>query len=362
MLNRLNRTYQEDLDKVLQTIDLSPLRGKTVLVTGASGLIGSCFVDLLIRYNALYSAESAKKNEIPLKINIVVCGRNAAKLGNVFNCYFPYMYGPEFLEYDLTTGVPNINADYIIHCAAPTQPSDFKYNPSKVIFSIINSTKNILELAQEKKSTVIYLSSCEVYGNVQKGAVSEDDCGDIDLTSYRSSYIEAKRTAEVLCHCYADSEKHVDVRILRMGKVFGPTFSDVDNRVAAQFFRAVTTDMDGVVLRTRGKQTYTFTYVINAVYAMLLTLLNGMSRDVYNVASYDSTMSVFDFGQEVSNLVGKQVAIEESPVDLGYSKNSCVLDGWRIWKELGYTEVVDTRTGIRNTFEALNGRYISNPS
>ncbi|WP_153047011.1 NAD-dependent epimerase/dehydratase family protein, partial [Streptococcus suis] len=90
--------------------------------------------------------------------------------------------------------------DFIIHGASVTASRDFVEKPVDTIFTALNGTKNILELAKVKKvKKVVYLSSLEVYGiNELKESISEDDYGYIDFTQVRSSYSEGKRMAECL--------------------------------------------------------------------------------------------------------------------------------------------------------------------
>jgi nucleoside-diphosphate-sugar epimerase len=74
-------------------------------------------------------------------------------------------------------------------------------NPVEVMDVAVDGTRNILNLARRSKS-VVFLSSMEVYGQVEKSEVYEDDLGYIDLSIPRSSYPESKRFCEALCTAY----------------------------------------------------------------------------------------------------------------------------------------------------------------
>ena len=55
-----NSLYIEDLDKIISLYDLSPLYGKTVMISGATGMIGSLIVDLLMHLNEISERSNIK--------------------------------------------------------------------------------------------------------------------------------------------------------------------------------------------------------------------------------------------------------------------------------------------------------------
>ena len=346
MFNRLGKLYQQDLNTILNACDLTQLNGKKVLVTGASGLIGSCIVDLLVLYNLTRGGD----------IQIFACGRTQLKLQSEFGFYFPFDEAKlNFIENDITKGDLVGKWDYIFHCASPTQSMEMKARPSGVMLDIINGTRTVLNCLTDN-GTFVYLSSCEVYGDVRSGTVSEKQCGDIDLMNTRSCYIEGKRASELLSRCYVENNDRKLI-VVRPGKVFGPMFSENDNRACAAFFRDAVTKSK-ITIKNDGRQYFTFTYVIDCVYLIMLALSKCNEKvSVYNVATYQSQMSIRDFAYKICRALGITYTFGEGEgfVVNGYAGTNCLLDGSKAYRELEYQDIIGVDSGIKHTILELYG-------
>lgn len=196
--------------------------------------------------------------------------------------------------------------DYIIHCAAPTKSAYMTANPVEVIDTIVNGTKNILDLAGRcNAGSVVYLSSMEVYGQIACPAgsrIAENDMGYIDVSDIRSCYPLAKITAENLCHSYF-SEYGIPVKIARLAQVFGRGVRPDDSRIFAQFAYAVRTGSD-IILHTAGNSMGNYCDIDEAVDALLFLLQNGVDSQVYNVVNEKNTMRI----REMAELVADKIA------------------------------------------------------
>ncbi len=293
-----NPIFREDLDR-LTSYDYIPwddLRDSTVFITGATGLIGYTAVCALLRYDQLHDAG--------IKVVALVrdVGRAEAKFSRQIadGCDITFIRGS--VEY-----LPEIvgKIDYIIHGACPTSSQYFVDHAVETIDTIVNGTKNVLDLARKKNvSGVVFLSSMEVFGTTtERRPLSESDLGYIDLSSPRSSYPEGKRFAENMCCSYA-SEYSVPVTAARLVQTFGPGVKYDDGRVFAYAARCALSGED-IRLNTDGSKENMYLYTADAVGAILFLLVNGERGGVYNVGNEESYCSVKEMAQTVAEVLGK---------------------------------------------------------
>lgn len=285
----LDSVYQEDVESIASSnVPFSELDGKTLLVTGATGLIGSMIIKSALCANRLKGCA----------IKLIALVRSEEKARKVFGDLLESEYLT--LAVGDVTSLPDIGADidYIIHGASVTSSKDFVEHPVETIRTAMSGTENMLALAKEKNvSGFVYLSSLEVYGVVpeDKEQITETDYGYIDPLSVRSSYSEGKRMVENLCVSYA-SEYGVPVKIARLSQTFGAGVSYNDGRVFAQFARCIIESKD-IVLRTDGSTLRNYCYVGDAVTALLFILLRGEKSKAYNVVNRNTAISIRDMAQ-----------------------------------------------------------------
>lgn len=286
-----NRQVAADIEEVLANSPvLDEMAGKTLLITGATGMIGTMLVKTIQTYN---------KRHTP-GIHIVAHIRNRekalCKLTDYIDGHLEWVVG------DICTPVAyDKQVDYIVHCASTTASRDFVEKPVETIETVLYGTQNILEFARLKKvKKVVYTSSLEVYGIPDKFDVDETCNGRIDWTSIRSSYSESKRMAECMCQSYC-AEYDVPVVIARLAQTFGAGFEPTDNRVYAQFARAVVTQQD-IVLHTTGATVRDYCYLSDAVSALLLLCTRGIAGEAYNVANEETTCSIAEMAEMVARL------------------------------------------------------------
>ncbi|HFI0934600.1 TPA: NAD-dependent epimerase/dehydratase family protein [Streptococcus suis] len=324
---------------------LATLTNKTVFVTGATGLIGSHLVYSLVFANRL----------LQTNIKIVAAVRSKEKALEKF---------ADVLE-EIDIHISDVskvqtyegNIDYIIHGASVTASRDFVEKPVDTIFTALNGTKNILELAKVKKvKKVVYLSSLEVYGiNESKESISEDDYGYIDFTQVRSSYSEGKRMAECLCVSYA-SQFQVPVSLARLTQTFGPGVEYQDNRVFAQFARAVI-ESEPITLHTKGETMRSYCYTKDAVAAIIHILLKGVSGQAYNVANEDTYISIYDMAILASQLDENnicKVKVDLQDINqLGYNPTVKINLETKKLKELGWKPTVQLKAMFQSLITSM---------
>ncbi len=275
---------QADLDKTAAS-DIIPwdrLKNKSILITGATGLIGGQLVMTLLNAN----------HERDLNMTVYAAVRNKDKAENLFKyaekSALRYVIQDIQKPFDLSGTV-----DYIIHGASMTSSKDFVDYPVETIKTAIEGTENVLELAKAKNiKGMVYLSSLEIYGvmDFSIDKVTENMSGTIDPMSIRSSYSEGKRMVECLCASYA-SEYGLPIKVARLCQTFGPGVNYSDNRVFAQFARAVIEGKD-IVLKTDGSTERNYCYVSDAVSGILTILLKGETGQAYNVANKNTLITI----------------------------------------------------------------------
>lgn len=289
-------SYQEDINRVaLLDLPWDKLEGN-ILVIGATGLIGSCLVEVLM--------------SIP-NSNFIVCvaGRNENRARRLFDSYWgtPRFH---FITYDVTQPLnQDINFSYIIHAASDASPKAFVEHPVEVMMANILGVKNMLDYGRcHHLKRLLYVSSGEVYGEGDGRVFTEDYSGFVDCASPRSCYPSSKRAAETLCVSYA-KEYDVDVVIARPCHIYGPHFTENDNRVYAQFIRNVLRGED-IVMKSTGEQFRSWCYVVDCVSALLYILLKGENGNAYNIADDSSNISIKELAEMIASIGGKKVIID----------------------------------------------------
>ena len=182
-----------DIDKVMEVLpELDQLAGKSVMITGAAGLICSAVVDILFRYNDTHAGE----------IQILAAGRWLEEMKVRFGEQVKRQ-DFTFVVYDAskTDNQLDIHADYIIHGASNAFPGLIVKEPVETMLSNFLGIKHLLDYAKEQNTKrVLYISSSEVYGKKEGSEpYKEGQYGFIDQLNPRNSYSVGKRAAETLC-------------------------------------------------------------------------------------------------------------------------------------------------------------------
>ncbi len=268
------------------------------LITGATGLVGGRLLETIIRKNA---------KEKPA---IILPVRDERRAKQNLEKYIANIEDVRFVACDVTDMTQerfpsDIDVEYILHCAAPTESAYMASHPVETADSIVLGTKNALELARSfQVKSMVFLSSMEVYGVVpaESNLRKEEDLGYLKLDAPRSSYPVAKRMAEHYCHLYA-KEYSVPVKIARLAQVFGRGVRSTDHRVFMQFANSAKTGKN-IVLHTDGKSYGNYCSVEDAVEGILTILHYGIDGEAYNVVNEANTMTI----REMAELVATKVA------------------------------------------------------
>ena len=330
---------QADIHEIIAHKELFyALRDSTILITGATGLIGSMLVKTILAANEAYR----------LGIKIVGQIRSIEKAKSVF--------GQQKDSVIFVTD-PHVRCNYIIHTVSPTTSKFFVEHPVETIKSSVQSAMEILEIAKDNQATIAYLSSMEQYGvPYERGEkMTEDKIGIIDHLNVRSSYSESKRMCECLCASYS-SEYGVEAKIVRLAQTFGAGALLTDRRMPIQFARAAVEGKD-ILLHTDGKSVINYVYLSDAITGILTVLEKGEKGQAYNVCNDNESRSVREIAELIREKVSKKkinVEIKKPEGITGYAPDVCMFMNSDKVKQLGWKPDVDMVEGYKRLVSYLS--------
>ncbi|WP_026669639.1 NAD-dependent epimerase/dehydratase family protein [Butyrivibrio sp. AE3006] len=345
-----NAKYLEDVAYVAGLdIPWEKLNGKTVVLSGATGLIGSFLIDVLLQRN--------EKNGAGIKI--VALGRSKERIYSRFgfstdNEFF--MAITQDVNDDINTELKEIKADYVLHLASNTHPLQYSTDPIGTVITNIIGLKNMLDYAADSKAArFVFASSVEVYGENRGDTeyFAEDYLGYIDCNTLRAGYPESKRAGEALCQAYM-KQRELDVVIPRLSRTYGPSMLKSDTKAISQFIKKGVEGED-IILKSEGTQLYSYSYVADAVSGLLYCLFLGKSGEAYNIADPDSDITLRDMAKLIAEYTGKEVVFEipDATEAAGYSKaTKAILDSTKL-KGLGWSAAYDMKKGLIRTIDVL---------
>lgn len=301
----------EDINAFAESFELSEsLRGKTFLITGATGLIGSVMTKCLVALNWRYD----------LGIRIIAIVRDLEKAKRIFDDEFKEIEIKQLSLNSITIENIGRGIDYVVHLAGPTASKFFVDHPVETLRTAIDGTSAVLDYAKDAQiESMVFASSLEVYGsNTDDHLIDETFQGYVNPVEVRSSYNVGKRSAECLCHSYT-KEYNVPVKIARLTQTTGAGIDENDNRVIVQFARLASQGKD-IVLHTTGEAARPYCYTTDAISAILYILLRGNNGEAYNVANDDTYISARGMADYLKDKFNSNISVlVELNNNMGYA-------------------------------------------
>lgn len=295
------------------------LSGKTILVSGATGLIGARIIALIANMHKDYDDN----------INGIGLYRSESKL----NKMMPVIpEGISFVHWDMDEEQePNIGKyDAIVHCAGISGGKKMHLkDPRRFFTTNIGSTQKLLDYnAQHGKAPFLFVSTYEVYGDVnQETPFKEDFPCSVDTFAVRSSYAEMKRMSEMMC-CMWSSQFGFDSYSVRLTSTFGEGVEYDDPRFFAEFARCIIEGRD-IVLKSTGGTVRSYLDADDAAIAMLYVIANGQNCNAYNLTNMQNAISIRDIANRMIKVAGSEIKLKfdiaEDVSKLGYRKEGCTL-------------------------------------
>ncbi|SHK88175.1 Nucleoside-diphosphate-sugar epimerase [Selenomonas ruminantium] len=339
--------YHEDIERTAALpLPWEKLQGKSILITGASGLIGTFLVDMLMYKNCVDDLDT----------KIIAIGRKAEKAKERFGEYWKNE-AFSFLRADINTplSLPE-HVDIVIHAASNTHPKLYAADPIGSLMTNILGTYHLLEYAQETKvERFVFVSSVEIYGQALKhdDVFDEKYCGYIDCNQFRAAYPEGKRAGEALCNAYI-GKYDMDIVIPRLSRVYGPTMRLDDSKAMSQFLLNGVRG-ENIVLKSKGEQRFSYCYVADAVSGILYAMLLGRCGEAYNVADMEGASSLREITENIATSVGRKVVFDlpEKQEAKGFSKVSVGVMNTQKLQDLGWRAFDDVKSGTRKTIKIV---------
>lgn len=310
------------------------LDNKTILISGGTGFIGS-FISDVIRY---------RNEKYDSNIKVVSLSRRGGSSDKTV----------EYLKADITQPISYAGTiDYILHLASNTHPKQYGEDPVGTITTNVIGCDNLLKLAVEKKAVFLLASSVEIYGQGTAEPMDEQYCGYLDCNIARSGYNEAKRTCESLCQSYKQ-QYGIEVKIVRLARVFGAD-KKLDTKAMSQFMDKAVAGED-IILKSKGKQRFSYCYIADAVSGIVKVLLDGVDGEAYNIANEDDGLSLGGYAEFMADLANKKVLYRIENDEAASRASYALLDIEKI-KKLGWKPLYGVKEGLERTYTIKKARF-----
>jgi UDP-glucuronate decarboxylase len=338
---------KKDIQHIIKRLgnSLSILSGKTILITGASGLIGSYLVETIAYLNSKNTLSSPCKIIGMQKSVILKESRLGYLLGRADVLFVSHNAA---LPYE-----PPYKIDYIIHSAGMSAPAFFLADPLGTIDVNVNGIRWILEYARRNKvKSILYMSSGEIYGSPTPENIPtpESYTGNVSTFGPRACYTSSKRLAETFCSIYFE-QYGVPVKIARPFIVYGPGLAVSDKRVMAEFIRS---GIQGkpIEMMSQGLDTRSYCYISDATIAFFNLLLSSKNGEVFNVASDKEEVSIHDLAElthKICNIQKPVLIKEQNATFIKGAPNRVMPDISKLRTTFGYEPEVGIKEGLKRT-------------
>lgn len=329
-----------EISSLYKRINFEEFAGRSVLVTGASGMLGSYLVSAMIAACELGGLEAPS-------FTLLVRDAKSRNLESLVACK-----KVEIIEGRLLDWVPNRVFDFLIHAASPASPT--KYSDSReLIEANVGFLEHLNRLGLPENN--LFISTGEVYGTDAPEHVAEQFTASAFPDLNRSAYPIAKLSAETAL-LEAASQNARNCYIARLFHTFGPGIKKDDGRSFADFIWSAAQGSD-IVLRGKGNDIRTFLYLEDAVAGLLTILVNGKSGQTYNVGS-DEPESVLDFAFRVQRNSPLSISVQIGVMDeVSYepSPNKVLVPSIKKLESIGWRECANKEIGVLRTINWARG-------
>ncbi|MBO5469803.1 MAG: NAD-dependent epimerase/dehydratase family protein [Lachnospiraceae bacterium] len=320
---------KEDIELIAESYcDWNKLNNKTIMLAGGTGFIGSLVCDVIRYRNYKYNAN----------IKVISLSRRVIASDDTI----------EYIQADVNKELSiEREVDYVLHLASNTHPVQYQQDPIGTITTNIIGCNNLLKYAVEHKAKrFLLVSSVEIYGQGSNIPMNEEYCGYIDCNNARSGYNESKRTCESLCQAYR-KQYGIESVTVRLARTFGADKKN-DSKAMAQFISKAVAGQD-IVLKSKGKQRYSYCYVADAVSAIFKVLLEGIDGDTYNVSDDDEGMTLGEYAEFIASNAEKKVVFDIENNESSSKATYALLECKKL-KSIGWEPLFSIKDALKRTY------------
>ena len=310
MSNNLDDIFLDDVRLISNDLNefYDKLEGKTILIAGGKGFLGTYFTNVLKQINEILS----KPMKIIIMDNLITAKDKESNVNS----------NVTLIEQDISKSFdfPD-ELHYIIHAASIASPPTYRKFPIKTVDVNYQGTKNLLEVARKKKiKSMLFLSSSEIYGDPEIIPTPESYLGKVSCTGPRACYDESKRLAETISNLYFQ-QYEVPVKIARPFNVYGPYLNLDDGRIIPDFMSNAIKKSE-IIIHSDGTPTRSFCYVSDAIRAFLKLLFSEHNGVTFNVGN-DEEISVKDVANMIQKIMEVPISIKlTESKDPNYTKDN----------------------------------------
>jgi len=323
----------EDAAPLIRRVKLDRLLGQSILLTGASGLLGTYFLACL--------RQLPRSRGRSVKVFAVIRSEPQPYFTDL--CRHPSI---RLLQGDLTDSdfcrqLPK--ADYVIHAAGYGQPGRFLEDPVATL--ALNSFTTLALLEHVKPNgKFLFVSSSEVYSGLQGSPHAETEIGTTNTTHPRACYIEGKRCGEAICQAWR--QRGLNAKAARLALAYGPGARRSDSRVLNHIIEQAL-NQGRIRLQDRGSAQRTYCYIADAVEILWRILLDG--RDpIYNVGGRSRT-TIADLARQIAGFLQVPLILPEQEQTLTGAPAGVELRMLKAEKEFKKRSYVSLAKGLQRT-------------
>ena len=316
--------------------------GKSVLITGATGLIGTYFIYSLLELNKISTEKTT--------IRIIIHRGLPEHLQHLPTEKNVEIYKGDLQDLNFCASLPS--SDYIIHGAGYAQPLEYKDNPMSPL-RLNAMTTDVMFKKLNPDGRLLFLSSCSVYTGSEDFPYTEKSAGRSMPDHPRACYIEGKRCGETICHAWENMGK--SSKIARIGFVYGPGVRASERRVLWDFIRK---GLNGKIeLIDEGKTRREYFYVADAVADMWRIFLHGKDM-TYNIDGASKATSIRELAQTIGKLMNVPVVLPQiSDGYYGAREGEVCID--KLKAEFGERDYVPLEEGLRRTIQWYESNIVA---
>ena len=346
-----SKIIQEDIAELAQVFknSLQDFEGKTFLITGAGGFLGKYMVMLLKHLND----HCLSKKASGIFLDNFVTGYEQQTIADDGYLIFKRHNVIEPFKTDRPI-------DYLLHNAGIASPVYYTKYPIETMDVGTVGTRNMLELAREKKvKSFLFSSSSEVYGDPDSRHVPTPETynGNVSITGPRACYDESKRFGETMSLTF-HRVFGVPVKIVRPFNVYGPGIRPDDYRVLPNFIEHALR-REPLPIHGDGRNTRSFCYISDAVEGFFKVLFSDADGECFNVGNPEPEISVKDLAVLVAGMMPYRVEVTHiDPPHAVYAssdpKRRCP-DIQKIQSHTGFKPKYDLKKGLKRTIDWFGG-------